>query len=78
MGAAATGTNRIAISWFTATGSFVREDDSPTLPQGTTTWTPLSATAQTPAAAAYAEIRLQSAANTGTVWFDDVSFTALD
>jgi hypothetical protein len=77
-GRAATGSNRVAISWFTGDGSFVGESDSPALPLRALTWSALSVTADTPPGAAYAQVRLQSEGNRGTVWFDDVSFTAMN
>ena len=69
-----TGTNRVAISWYAEDGGFVKESDSPALPGGSTTWTELTVTARTPRGAAYAQARLQSEGDSGTVWFDDVSF----
>jgi Cellulase (glycosyl hydrolase family 5) len=74
-GVGATGTNRVAISWFADDNGFVRESDSPAAPHGSFPWTELTVTAQVPPGAAYAEVRLQSDGNSGTVWFDDVSFT---
>jgi hypothetical protein len=73
-----TGSNRVAISWFADDGTFLGENDSSSLQPGIVTWTTLSVTADTPPGAAYAQVRLQSEGNTGTVWFDDVSFTAVN
>ena len=74
----ATGTNRVTISWYAADGAFVKESDSPALPPGSSGWTELTVTAPTPPDAAYAEVRLQSEGNTGTIWFDDASFMPLN
>jgi hypothetical protein len=74
----ATGTNRVAISWYAADGTFVQESDSRPLPRGSRGWNRLTVTAALPPGADYAEVRLQSAGNTGTVWFDDASLMPLD
>ncbi|MDB5059707.1 MAG: glycosyl hydrolase [Chloroflexi bacterium] len=70
----ATGITQIALDWFDASGTLVAENVSAELPHGTTTWTRLDARAAAPTGAAYVQIRLESAANQGTSWFDDVSF----
>jgi hypothetical protein len=74
-GQAATGLNRIAVSWFDAYGNYLSMSGSSWLPGGTTGWAPLSVTSAAPANAAFEEISLQSTGNTGTVWFDDVTLT---
>jgi hypothetical protein len=72
--AGATGSNRLALAWFDASGAYLSTSHSPSLPPGETGWTRLSVTARAPSDAAFVEIHLQSAANQGTVWFDDVAF----
>jgi len=75
-GTNATGQNRIAICWFDANGGYLDEADSPVLPSGTTGWQQLHVTSSAPSGAAYELIYLESGGNTGTVHFDDVTFTA--
>jgi hypothetical protein len=74
-GNAATGTTQIALSWFDANDRWLGGVSSATLPPGTTGWTKLSADATAPAGTASLQVHLKSGANTGTVWFDDVSVT---
>jgi hypothetical protein len=74
-GTNATGQNRIAICWFTADGGYLSESDSPILPTGTTNWQQLQVTSSAPSGAAYELIYLESGDNSGTVHFDDVTFT---
>ena len=78
MGSAATGSNRIAISWFDADRVYLGDTESAHLPSGTTPWTQLTVTSTVPPGAAYEEVHLKSSYNTGTVWFDDVTFAALN
>ena len=73
-GAAATGFNRVAIAWFSASNTYLGQAESPGLPAGTTGWSQLGVTARAPAGAAYAEVHLKSSHNRGAVWFDDVTF----
>ncbi len=77
-GSAATGSNRIAISWFDADRVYLGDTESAHLPSGTTPWTQLTVTSTAPPGAAYEEVHLKSSDNTGTVWFDDVTFSALN
>ena len=74
-GRAATGTTVVDVSWYDAEGDFISGTDSTGLGPGDTDWTELQATGTAPPAAAFAEIWLKSAENSGTVWFDDVTFT---
>jgi hypothetical protein len=78
MGSAATGSNLIAISWFDANRVYLGQAESAHLPSGTTPWEQLTVTSAAPPGAAYEEVHLKSAHNTGTVWFDDVTFAALN
>ncbi|MBI3967939.1 MAG: cellulase family glycosylhydrolase [Chloroflexi bacterium] len=73
-GSAATGTTSITLAWFDASRKWITNNGSATLPVGTTSWTQLTARSQAPANAAFVEIHLASANNSGTVWFDDVTF----
>jgi hypothetical protein len=73
-GQAATGTSVVNVSWFNSQGVFMSGSDSAGLGPGDTDWTELEATGTAPAGAAFAEIWLKSANNSGTVWFDDVTW----
>lgn len=73
-GRQATGRTVVNISWFSDTGVFLRGADSASLALGDTDWTELQAAAAAPRGAAFAEIWLKSAHNSGTVWFDDVTW----
>jgi hypothetical protein len=77
-GRAATGTTVVNVSWFNDQGVFMSGADSADLSPGDTDWTELDATGTAPPGAAFAEIWLKSAHNTGIVWFDDVTWTRLD
>jgi len=70
----ATGENRIAICWFDVDDNYLKETDSPILPTGTTDWHWLTVTSKSPSGAAYELSYLKSGGNTGTVYFDDVTF----
>jgi hypothetical protein len=74
-GQAATGTTVVNVSWFNDQGVFMSGSDSAGLGPGDTGWTELEATGTAPPGAAFAEIWLKSADNSGTVWFDDVTWT---
>ncbi|MGH6653795.1 MAG: hypothetical protein ACRDVE_01160 [Actinocrinis sp.] len=74
-GHGATGTTVVNLSWFDSRGVFMSGADSPGLSPGDTDWTELAATGTAPPGAAFAEIWLKSAHNTGTAWFDDVTWT---
>jgi hypothetical protein len=70
----ATGTTQVALAWFDANGNYLSVTDSPALQTGTTSWTLLTASGPAPAGAAYVQIHCESAYNSGTAWFDDVSY----
>lgn len=74
-GERATGTSVVNVSWFDSRGVFISGSDSARLKPGDTGWTELEATGTAPPSAAFAEIWLKSAHNSGTVWFDDVTWT---
>lgn len=85
------GVARINVSWYTQSGCFIASQASPSLPPGSSNWTPLSVTFTLPnsnpsrgcggGVPAYVEIHLESGAPSpvggGTVWFDDVQFRAI-
>ncbi len=68
------GSNYLSIAWFDATGNMLSQDDSPNFPNGTYDWQQRTLTTRAPSQVAAMEIHLNSRGNTGTVWFDDVSF----
>lgn len=74
-GASSTGTNVVSMDFYSLAGTFVGEIGSNALANGSPGWTQLTATGTVPASAAYARIYLKSGSNSGTVWFDDVTFT---
>jgi hypothetical protein len=75
-GRKATGTTLVNISWFNSQGVFMSGANSACLAAGSTHWTELEATGSAPPGAAFAEIWLKSAGNSGTVWFDDITWKA--
>jgi len=74
-GSGATGTTTVNVSWFDSQGVYMSGSDSAALNPGDTDWTELEAIGTAPQGAAFAEIWLKSAHNSGTVWFDDVTWT---
>ena len=72
-GSAVTGSNVVAVAWFGASGNFIANAMSSPLPGGTSNWTELGVNATAPAGAAYAVLYLQSANDSGSVFFDDAS-----
>lgn len=73
-GANLSGTTDIALAWFDSNDNYLGTITSALLPVGATDWTQLTASGAAPAGAAYVQIHCQSAFNTGTAWFDDVTF----
>ena len=73
-GTSLTGTNRLAITWYDAKGTYLGATASVTLPLGTSGWRQLTATGAAPANTAAAFVQLQTTRNAGTAWFDDVTF----
>jgi len=71
----ATGGTRIALSWWSGSNVWLGQAESAWLPSGTTRWTKLIVRTIAPASAAHVQIHLKSSYNSGTVWFDDVTFT---
>jgi hypothetical protein len=74
-GSAATGQNRIALAWFDASGNYLGQVESPLVPPGTSSWLQLTVSGSAPPSAASVAIYLKSSNNSGSLWFDDVSFT---
>ena len=70
----ATGNTKVVLFWYSAGGVQLGWAVSDSLPTGTTSWMQLTATGTAPAGADHTEIALQSGQNTGTVWFDDVTY----
>ena len=73
-GQASTGTNQIALAFFSVTGAYLGTTVSSAMASGTTTWTQLTVSAVAPAGATTVQIHCKSAHNSGTVWFDDVTY----
>jgi hypothetical protein len=73
-GVKATGKTVVNITWFNDNGVFLSGADSASLPTGDTEWRELEAIGVAPPGAAFAEIWLKSAHNSGTVWFDDATW----
>ncbi|HEU5354909.1 MAG TPA: hypothetical protein VFU65_10630 [Actinocrinis sp.] len=71
----ATGTTVVNVSWFDSQGVYLSGSDSTALKPGDPDWTQLQATGTAPPGAAFAQLWLKSAQNSGTVWFDDVTWT---
>jgi hypothetical protein len=71
-----TGETVVNISWFNDVGTYVSGVNSASLSTGDPNWTELRAAGPAPPGAAFAEIWLKSAHNSGTVWFDDVTWEA--
>ncbi|HET9170673.1 MAG TPA: hypothetical protein VFN97_14630 [Actinospica sp.] len=76
-GRRATGTTVVNVSWFNGLGTFMSGTDSASLSSGDTDWTELEATGTAPTGAAFAEVWLKSSDNSGTVWFDDITWTPI-
>ena len=77
-GDAATGSNRLSISWFGAAGTYLGKTESADAPVGTTGWTHLTVTSPAPPGAEYEQLHLESSGNTGTVWFSDAQIAPTD
>jgi hypothetical protein len=71
-GAAATGETTVDLVWLDVDGGTVDDVRSKALPPGDTGWTPLEVSSRVPEGSAAVEIRLCSAENAGSAWFDDV------
>ena len=73
-GRSVTGTTTLSIAWLDHAGFQDGGVVSAPLPTGDSDWTPLSVTGTPPPGALVAQIRLCSADDQGSVWFDDVEF----
>ena len=73
-GAGVTGSNRMSIAWFDENDHYLSQTFSSNAPSGTYDWKQLTVSGSAPSNAAMCEIHLNSQANAGKVWFDDVSF----
>jgi hypothetical protein len=73
-GASATGTNQVQLRWYDGGERLFADDASVNLPAGTTNWTQLTVTAKAPQYARYVLLAMASENNSGTVWFDDITF----
>ena len=73
-GSNVTGTNRLGLTWYDADGHYLGVSPSASVALGTSDWRQLTATGIAPLNAASVLVQLQSTRNTGTVWFDDVTF----
>ena len=69
----ATGTTDICLSWFDSSFGWLGQQCGGSL-EKTTGWKQISVTETAPEKTAYVQLFLNSANNTGTAWFDDVSF----
>jgi hypothetical protein len=73
-GTKVTGTNRLGLTWYDADGRYLGVSPSAAVDQGNSGWRQLTATGIAPLNAASVLVQLQTTRNTGTVWFDDVTF----
>jgi hypothetical protein len=71
-GAAATGRTAAHLLWLDAAGIPTGDAESDPLAAGDTGWTRLEVSSQVPAGTVAAELRICSAENAGSAWFDDV------
>jgi hypothetical protein len=75
-GSAITGNNDIAIAWFDVNGRWLGDTVSSPVAPGDSDWTLLNARGVAPPGTFYCQLHLQSVNNQGTVYFDDVTFSA--
>jgi hypothetical protein len=76
-GSAATGSNVVAVAWFSSSNNYISNQMSSPLPAGNSGWTELGVDAVAPPGAAYAVVYLQSVGDAGTAWFNDVSASVI-
>jgi hypothetical protein len=74
-GAAASGSTLVAVNFYDAHSGWLGGATSAPLPAGDSGWTLLTASGTAPAGTAFRQLVLASGNNTGTAWFDDVSFS---
>ena len=70
-GAQVTGSNEVDIVWFGENGNYISLSRSPAVLPGTTDWSRLVVSSNAPSGAEYAEVKLSSSDNTGSVWFSN-------
>ncbi|MEU8240407.1 cellulase family glycosylhydrolase [Actinoplanes missouriensis] len=70
-----TGSNEMALSWFDVNDKWLGQVSSKSVAPGDSNWTKLTIDATAPAGATSVQLHLKSGDNSGTVWFDDVSFS---
>jgi hypothetical protein len=66
----------LVVAWFDINNVWLGNSQT-AVANGTTSWTQLKVSTTAPTKAAYARLSLQSAQNSGQVWFDDVTFSAV-
>lgn len=73
-GQAATGSNGLMLSWVDISHHVIASTPLAAAPQGSFGWQQLKASGAAPSGAVAVSINLVSAQNSGSVWFDDVTF----
>jgi hypothetical protein len=73
-GRSATGRTAVEVAWLDYGGGAIDTAASSPLTEGDTGWTRLSVSSSVPAGTVAAELRLCTAQNGGSAWFDDVRF----
>ncbi|MEA2672283.1 MAG: hypothetical protein QOG45_2503 [Chloroflexota bacterium] len=73
-GRSATGRTAVEVAWLDYRGGAIDTAASSPLTEGDTGWTRLSVSSSVPAGTVAAELRLCTAENSGSAWFDDVRF----
>lgn len=71
----AQGTSKVVLVWSDGQGRFVGQNESSSVPAGSSSWTLLSVSATPPEGAAAVEINLKVCSNSGATWYDDVAFS---
>jgi hypothetical protein len=74
-GSAATGSTLVAIGFFNGQGGWLGQAVSPQMSAGDSGWTQLTASGVAPAGTVFRVLYLESANNSGSAWFDDISFS---
>lgn len=73
-GRSATGRTTVEVAWLDYAGGAIDTAASSPLTEGDTGWTRLSVSSPVPPGTVAAELRLCTAENSGSAWFDDVRF----
>jgi hypothetical protein len=74
-GSAATGSTVVAIGFFDSHGSWLGQAVSAQMAHGDSGWTQLTASGVAPAGTVFRVLYLESTNNSGSAWFDDISFS---